>query len=83
MKRRAILAAAVAAAFAIPAWAQVGKTVEQVAAYDKPDRDQKIYEAAKQEGALTIYTSAQVKDMGAIVSAFERIAVHDVPFVVL
>ena len=72
MKRRAILAVALAAAFAIPAWAQVGKTVEEVANYDKPDRDQKIYEAAKKEGALTIYTSAQVKDMGAIVDAFKK-----------
>ena len=70
--RRAVVAAALAAAFALPAWAQVGKTVEEVANYDKPDRDQKIYEAAKQEGALTIYTSAQVKDMGAIVAAFEK-----------
>ena len=70
--RRAVLAAALAAAFALPAWAQVGKTVDEVASYDKPDRDQKIYEAAKQEGALTIYTSAQVKDMGAIVAGFEK-----------
>ena len=70
--RRAVLAAALAAAFSLPAWAQVGKTVEEVASYDKPDRDQKIYEAAKQEGALTIYTSAQVKDMGAIVAGFEK-----------
>ncbi len=72
MTRRAVLAAGLAAAFALPAWAQVGSTVEQVAAYDKPDRDQKIYEAAKKEGALTIYTSAQIKDMGAIVDAFKK-----------
>ena len=70
--RRAILAAALAAAFAIPAWAQVGNTVAEVAAYDKPDRDQKIYEAAKKEGSVTIYTSAQIKDMGAIAKAFEK-----------
>jgi iron(III) transport system substrate-binding protein len=72
MKRRAILAAAVLAAFAIPAWAQVGSSVAEIAAYMKPDREQKIYEAARKEGALTIYTSAQVKDMGAIVAAFEK-----------
>ncbi|HEX6632639.1 MAG TPA: extracellular solute-binding protein [Usitatibacter sp.] len=70
--RRAILAAALAAAFALPAWAQVGSTVEEIAAYDKPDRDQKLYDAAKKEGALTIYTSAQIKDMGAIVDAFKK-----------
>jgi len=72
MKRRAILAAAVLAAFAIPASAQVGSSVAEVAAYLKPDREQKIYEAAKKEGALLLYTSAQVKDMGAIVAAFEK-----------
>jgi iron(III) transport system substrate-binding protein len=72
MKRRAILATAVLAAFAIPAWAQMGSSVAEVAAYMKPDREQKIYEAAKKEGALLLYTSAQVKDMGAIVSAFEK-----------
>ncbi|HSN21029.1 MAG TPA: extracellular solute-binding protein [Usitatibacter sp.] len=72
--RRAVLAAALAAALAIPALpaaAQIGSTVEEIAAYDQPDRDQKLYEAAKKEGSLTIYTSAQVKDMGAIAKAFE------------
>ncbi|HXS53437.1 MAG TPA: extracellular solute-binding protein [Usitatibacter sp.] len=72
MKRRAILAAALAAAFAIPARAQVGSTVAEVAAYMKPDREQQLYAAAKKEGTLEIYTSAQVKDMGAIVGAFEK-----------
>jgi iron(III) transport system substrate-binding protein len=70
--RRAILAAVFLAAFAAPSWAQVGATVADVAAYDKPDREQKLFEGAKKEGALTIYTSAQAKDMGALVSAFEK-----------
>jgi len=70
--RRAIIAAAVLAAFAAPSWAQIGPTAAEVASYDKPDREQKLVEGAKKEGALTIYTSAQVKDMGALVSAFEK-----------
>ena len=70
--RSAVLAAAALAAFAIPAWAQIGSTVAEIASYDKPDRDQKLAQAAEKEGALTIYTSAQVKDMGAIAKAFEK-----------
>jgi len=73
MKPRAILAAALAAAaFALPARAQVGNTVAEVAGYLKPDREQQLYAGAKKEGALTIYTSAQVKDMGAVVAEFEK-----------
>lgn len=71
-KRRAIIAAATLAAFAVPAWAQLGSSAADIAAYNKPDREQKLYEGAKKEGALTIYTSAQVKDMGALVAAFNK-----------
>jgi iron(III) transport system substrate-binding protein len=71
-KRRAIIAAAALAAFAVPAFAQLGSTPAEITAYNKPDREQKLYEAAKKEGALTIYTSAQVKDMGALVGAFNK-----------
>src|SRR5205085_3213894 len=37
-----------------------------------PDRAQKILEGAKKEGELSIYTSAQSDDMGALVAAFEK-----------
>ncbi len=74
MQRRAILAAAVLAAFAIPSLAQVkeGATAADVATYSGPDRERKLVAGAKKEGQLTIYTSAQNKDMGALVEAFEK-----------
>jgi iron(III) transport system substrate-binding protein len=72
MKRRHALTALAAAlatcAFAGAAFAQ---TVAELAAYDKPDREQKLAAGAKKEGELSIYTSAQSDDMGALVKAFE------------
>src|SRR4051812_3938222 len=76
MKRRELLALAAACglAAALPSGAQVkaGATAADVAAYAGPDRAQKLLEGAKKEGELTIYTSAQSDDMGALVSAFEK-----------
>jgi iron(III) transport system substrate-binding protein len=78
MKRRHFLAttaivAAVAAALALPAAAQVkpNATAADVASYTGADRQQKLFEGAKKEGQLNIYTSAQTDDMGALVKAFE------------
>src|SRR6185312_799732 len=68
----AVLVATLAGALALPAAAQLGGSMEEIAAYDKPDRDQKLAEAAKKEGNLTIYTSAQSDDMGALVAGFEK-----------
>src|SRR5690349_9005296 len=76
MNRRnsiSLLAAAVLActgAMALPAAAQ-GNVMAQMATYSGADRAQKILEAAKKEGSLDIYTSAQSDDMGAVVKAFE------------
>jgi ABC-type Fe3+ transport system substrate-binding protein len=73
MKRRHILAALVAATLAAPAYAQVkaGATAADVANYAGADRAQKLIEGAKKEGELSIYTSAQTDDMGALAKAFE------------
>ena len=73
MKRRLILAAPVAAAFATSALAQVkpNATAADVANYAGADRMQKLVEGAKKEGELNIYTSAQTDDMGALSKAFE------------
>ena len=68
----ATVLAALCCALALPAAAQLGATAADVASYDKPDRAQKLVEGAKKEGALTIYTSAQNKDMGALVDAFQK-----------
>ena len=74
MKRRMFLvAAAVAAALAMPAGAQVKDkaTAADTAGYTGADREKKLYEGAKKEGQLNIYTSAQTDDMGALVKGFE------------
>ena len=73
MKRRHILAALAAAAFATSALAQVkpNATASDVANYAGADRVQKLVEGAKKEGELNIYTSAQTDDMGALTKAFE------------
>jgi iron(III) transport system substrate-binding protein len=39
---------------------------------ESPDRLERLIEGAKREGALTIYTSAQATDLGAVVDAFEK-----------
>jgi iron(III) transport system substrate-binding protein len=72
MKRRQFvttLAAALAACGLINA--AHAQSLAELAAYDKPDREQKLLAGAKKEGELSIYTSAQSDDMGALVKAFE------------
>jgi iron(III) transport system substrate-binding protein len=53
---------------AVPALAQ--SSIGELAKYDGPDRMDKLIAGAKQEGTLTVYTSAPVDDMTAITSAF-------------
>ncbi|HWH41786.1 MAG TPA: extracellular solute-binding protein [Usitatibacter sp.] len=74
MKRRQLLCHALAAALAACGLATAvhAQSAAEVAAYDKPDREQKLMAAAKKEGSLEIYTSAQSDDMGALVQAFEK-----------
>ena len=43
-----------------------------LALYEGADRLEKLVEGARQEGALTIYTSAQTTDLGPVVDAFEK-----------
>ena len=47
-------------------------TAADLALYEGADRLQKLVEGAKQEGQLTIYTSAQSTDLGPVVEAFEK-----------
>jgi iron(III) transport system substrate-binding protein len=47
-------------------------TAADVALYEGADRLQKLIEGAKQEGALTVYTSAQTDDLGPVIAAFEK-----------
>jgi iron(III) transport system substrate-binding protein len=43
-----------------------------LAAYDGPDRTDRIVEAAKQEGTLTLYTTIAEKDLPTLVKPFEE-----------
>lgn len=69
------LIAAAAGALAVPGvgWAQAARgPMAELAAYDGPDREKRLAEGAKKEGALTIYTSAQMNDLGPVVAAYEK-----------
>jgi iron(III) transport system substrate-binding protein len=75
----AAAAAAAAAALALfldaaPCAAQVKPfaSLEEMASYEGADRTQRLIEGAKKEGKLSMYTSAQGDDMGALVAAFEK-----------
>ena len=72
MKHGLLLVAGLAVAMSAAAQVKPGATAADVASYSAPDRMQKLAEGAKKEGELTIYTSAQSDDMGALVSAFEK-----------
>ena len=66
----AALALLVAAGCGAAAPAQV--TAADLALYEGADRLQKLVEGAKQEGQLSLYTSAQSTDLGPVVEAFEK-----------
>jgi ABC-type Fe3+ transport system substrate-binding protein len=73
-KTNILLAGLSAAAFCAPALAQIkpNATAADVGLYTGADRLQKLIEGAKKEGELTIYTSAQSDDMGALTGAYEK-----------
>ncbi len=50
-------------------WAQT--TPSALLQYDKPDRQQKLLDAAKAEGSLTIYTAFRPSDLPLILAPFE------------
>lgn len=47
-------------------------SMAELAQYQGADRQQRLVEGAKKEGTLSIYTSAQTEDMGALVAGFEK-----------
>ncbi len=55
-----------------PAPAQDAPSSAAIAGYQGTDRSEKLLAGAKQEGTVSIYTSATVKDMAALTSAFEK-----------
>lgn len=65
--------AALAALAAIPfAAAQEKPVPAALAAYDGPDREQRLAEGARREGFLNLYTSLTVDDMAVLNAAFEK-----------
>lgn len=67
--------AAGAGAFALPTgvFAQTTRgAMAEFAGYEGADRTQRLLEGAKKEGPLSIYTSAQADDMGALIAGFEK-----------
>ncbi len=68
------LLSAGAATLVLPsiAWAQARGSVAELANYAGADRQQRLLDGAKKEGNLSIYTSAQSDDMGALVAGYEK-----------
>src|SRR5712671_1148040 len=62
----ALLAAATA-----PAAAQT-RTLAEIAAYQGPDRMQRLIEGARKEGTLSLYTSRVAEDTTPVVDAFAK-----------
>ena len=62
-----------AASLGLPAaWAQARATTAEMANYSGADRVQRLIDGAKKEGPLSLYTSAQTDDIGALTAAFEK-----------
>jgi iron(III) transport system substrate-binding protein len=70
------LSAGMLASAAVPgavfAQAAARGSMAELAAYEGADRLQRLIDGAKKEGNLSIYTSAQSDDMGALVAGFEK-----------
>lgn len=54
-----------------PVWGQSKLTTEQLAAYNKPDREKVLYAGAKAEGKITWYTSLAGDSYKQLAAAFE------------
>ena len=67
----AVVATVVLSAGAL-AQAPARGSMAELAGYEGADRLQRLYDGAKKEGNLSIYTSAQSDDMGALVAGFEK-----------
>ncbi len=68
-----VLAALAALMAFVPgsAWAQKSPTLE-IAGYAGADREQRLIEGGKREGALTMYSNAPTDDNAVLVGAFEK-----------
>ena len=69
---RSLARLAVAAAFSLIGFASCAQTIQDVAAFSGPDRQDKLVAGAKKEGGMMIYTSLQVDDLKALTDVFEK-----------
>ena len=61
----------IALSIAGSAWAQGKMSTEQLAAYNKPDREKMLYAGAKAEGKVTWYTSLAGESYKKLAAAYE------------
>jgi iron(III) transport system substrate-binding protein len=66
------VAAALLMSLGAPTVLAQNKSGVDPASYTGTDREQRLAEGARKEGALTIYTSTPVEDMAALTAAFEK-----------
>ena len=68
------IVAAAAGALALPAVHAQGArgNMAEISQYTGSNREQRLVDGAKKEGALSIYTSAQTDDIGAVVAGYEK-----------
>ena len=71
-RRSALVLAGAAAAQAALAQTPTRGPMAELAQYEGADRQQRLIDGAKKEGNLSIYTSAQSDDMGALVAGYEK-----------
>src|SRR5262245_29273841 len=57
--------------FTVSAQSATPMSIEQLAAYDKPDREKILYTGAKAEGKITWYTSLAGNSYKELAAAFE------------
>ncbi|MBM4261655.1 MAG: extracellular solute-binding protein [Deltaproteobacteria bacterium] len=69
--KRFLTAVAITLALASAGWAQGKMSMEQLAAYNKPDRENVLYNGAKAEGKVTWYTSLAGDSYKQLAAAFE------------
>ena len=69
---RIFATASLAAAMAFAAPLASAQTIQDVANFSGPDRQDKLIAGAKKEGSMMIYTSLQIEDLKALNDVFEK-----------
>ena len=66
-----VVALLVGLGFSAVGWAQSKMSMEQLASYNKPDREKILYAGAKTEGKVTWYTSLAGESYKKLAAAYE------------